>query len=76
MVCGVVNGGLGLKLAANSHNGIVAYGVMAGALGVLYIAIMVFRVGRRQSSVAERGRRRTGLRTSRRKEEREADASS
>jgi len=78
MVCGVVNGGLGLQLAANSHNGMVAYSVVAGVMGALYIAIVIFRVGRRKRSVgdADAGRRRAGPRRSRRKGVREVETSS
>ena len=79
MVCGIVNGGLGLQLAANSHKGMVAYSVVAGVVGVLYILLVVFRVGRRKRDagvVNDTGRRRAGPRTRRRKGVREVDVSS
>ncbi|KAH8810745.1 hypothetical protein F5884DRAFT_875530 [Xylogone sp. PMI_703] len=41
IICGIINGGLGLKLAANSPHGIIAYSIVAGAIGLLYIAVMV-----------------------------------
>jgi hypothetical protein len=41
IICGVINGGLGLQLAANSSNGNIAYGVVAGAMFVLYIVVIL-----------------------------------
>lgn len=41
IVLGVINGGLGLRLAGNSKNGEIAYGVVAGVLGLAYIAAVV-----------------------------------
>lgn len=38
---GIINGGLGLKLAANSTSGNIAYGVLAGFIGVAYLSAMV-----------------------------------
>lgn len=43
MILAVVNGGLGLKLANNSKNGKVAYGVVAGIVGLVYILFAVFK---------------------------------
>lgn len=43
MVLGIVNGGLGLQLAANTRNGEIAYGVVAGVVGVVYIVMMIVR---------------------------------
>lgn len=43
MLFGVVNGGLGLKLAADTHSGEIAYGVVAGVMGVAYIVAVVAR---------------------------------
>jgi hypothetical protein len=43
MILGVINGGLGLKLAANSKNGEIAYGVVAGVVALLYTLIVVFK---------------------------------
>jgi hypothetical protein len=37
----VINGGLGLQLAANSSKGNVAYGVVAGAMFVLYVVVVL-----------------------------------
>ncbi|KAG4435577.1 hypothetical protein IFR05_008923 [Cadophora sp. M221] len=43
MVLAVVNGGLGLKLAANTTNGKIAYGVVAGVVGLAYIVVCVLK---------------------------------
>jgi hypothetical protein len=43
MILAVVNGGLGLKLANNSKNGEIAYGVVAGIIGLIYILVTVFK---------------------------------
>ncbi|CZS91266.1 uncharacterized protein RCO7_01521 [Rhynchosporium graminicola] len=43
MVLAVINGGLGLKLACNSKAGAIAYGVIAGLVGVVYIAMCLFK---------------------------------
>ena len=37
VLLGMINGGLGLKLAANSTGGMIAYGVIAGVIGVTYL---------------------------------------
>lgn len=42
LILGVVNGGLGLKLAANSMKGEIAYGVIVGVIALLYIAVVLF----------------------------------
>lgn len=41
MICGIINGGLGLQLAANSSKGNIAYGVVAGAVFVIYIVVVL-----------------------------------
>lgn len=43
MLLAVVNGGLGLKLANNSKNGEIAYGVIAGVVGLIYILFAAFK---------------------------------
>ncbi|PBP17656.1 integral membrane protein [Diplocarpon rosae] len=43
MLLAVVNGGLGLQLAANSHNGEIAYGVVAGVVGVAYVVMVMIK---------------------------------
>jgi hypothetical protein len=37
VLLGIVNGGLGLQLAANTTAGEIAYGVVAGVVGLGYI---------------------------------------
>lgn len=41
ILLGILNGGFGLKLAANSTGGNIAYGVVAGIIGATYGAVMV-----------------------------------
>jgi hypothetical protein len=41
IICGVINGGLGLQLAADTSNGNIVYGVVAGAMFVLYIVVIL-----------------------------------
>ena len=43
MLCGIINGGLGLQLAANTKKGEIAYGVVAGIIGLIYILVTVFK---------------------------------
>lgn len=43
MFFAVINGGLGLKLAANSKSGSIAYGVVAGIMGVGYILAIALK---------------------------------
>ena len=42
IVLAVINGGLGLRLAANTKNGETAYGVIAAVMGLSYIGVVVF----------------------------------
>lgn len=41
IVLGIINGGLGLVLAANTTAGEILYGVIAGLMGIIYIAVVV-----------------------------------
>jgi hypothetical protein len=41
ILLGMINGGLGLKLAANTNAGKIAYGVVAGLMGSTYLAVMI-----------------------------------
>lgn len=41
ILLGMLNGGFGLKLAANSPGGNIAYGVVAGVIGATYVTVMV-----------------------------------
>ncbi|KAH8786507.1 integral membrane protein-like protein [Hyaloscypha finlandica] len=43
IVCGIVNGGLGLQLAGNSRGGMVGYSVVAWVVGVLYLLLVVVK---------------------------------
>lgn len=43
MILAVINGGLGLKLAANSKGGKIAYAVVAGVMGLGYILATVLK---------------------------------
>lgn len=43
MILGITNGGLGLRLAANTKNGEIAYGVIAGVVAVVYTVLVVFK---------------------------------
>ncbi|KAF4213538.1 hypothetical protein CNMCM8980_007796 [Aspergillus fumigatiaffinis] len=47
IILGIVNGGLGLQLADNTHGGKIAYGVVAGVCGAMYLAWVVYRLSRR-----------------------------
>ncbi|KAI9846772.1 MAG: hypothetical protein M1837_003621 [Sclerophora amabilis] len=41
LILGMINGGLGLRLADNTTKGKIAYGVIAGVVGVSYIAVVL-----------------------------------
>ena len=43
MLLAIINGGLGLKLAANTNGGKIAYGVVAGVVGVCYVAFVLIK---------------------------------
>ncbi|KAF7166258.1 hypothetical protein CNMCM5623_000015 [Aspergillus felis] len=44
IILGMVNGGLGLRLADNTPGGKIAYGVVAGVCGAMYLAWVVYRL--------------------------------
>lgn len=56
---GIINGGLGLKLADNSRKGEIAYGVIAGFMWVLWMAVILLATvksrGHRGSDMNEYG---------------------
>lgn len=52
LALGIINGGLGLRLASSSTAWVVAYSVIAGLMTVLYIGALVFK--RMRSPRAER----------------------
>ncbi|KAH8766305.1 integral membrane protein-like protein [Hyaloscypha sp. PMI_1271] len=57
IICGIVNGGLGLQLASNSKGGMVGYSVVAGVVGVLYsLLAVVKRKGRKGVQESEESR--------------------
>jgi len=63
LILGVINGGLGLQLAANTRGGEIAYGVVAGLMAIFYlfvIGVVGFRKGRGEGKV-ERGVEATEL---------------
>ncbi|KAF7907710.1 uncharacterized protein EAF01_005296 [Botrytis porri] len=50
---GIINGGLGLRLADNSKKGEIAYGLIAGFIWVLWVAVILFatvKIGGRRGS--------------------------
>ncbi|MCJ1386144.1 hypothetical protein MMC17_009270 [Xylographa soralifera] len=40
LILGAINGGLGLQLSANTVNGEIAYGVIAGVVFLIYVAVV------------------------------------
>lgn len=62
MILGVINGGLGLKLAANTNGGKIVYGVVAGVVGLVYLVLVLLkRKGRKNGGgVVVDGERRKG----------------
>ncbi|KAI9755621.1 MAG: hypothetical protein M4579_004194 [Chaenotheca gracillima] len=63
LILGMINGGLGLRLAANTTKGEIAYGVVAGVVGVSYIGIVLaasLRGRGRQVGQGETGEKLTG----------------
>jgi len=63
LILGVINGGLGLQLAANTRGGEIAYGVVAGVMAIFYlfvIGVVGFRKGKGGGKV-ERGEETTEL---------------
>jgi hypothetical protein len=54
IILGIANGGSGLQLAGASRSSIIAYGVIAGLMGLAYIAAIVFgelKRGRKSSQM-------------------------
>lgn len=47
---GIINGGLGLQLAANTKNGEIAYGVVAGVMWVSWMAVVIFVTAKKSRS--------------------------
>merc|ERR1711939_1218972 len=68
MLLAVINGGLGLKLANNSRNGEIAYGVVAAVVGVVYVVMCAFKRKSGSSGRGMRSGRRIGGRGLRKEE--------
>jgi len=51
IILGVINGGLGLQLSANTTSGMIAYGVIAGVVFLIYLAVVAI------TSIRSRGNR-------------------
>lgn len=49
ILLGIINGGLGLQLSDNTTAGEIAYGVIAGVVFLIYIAVIVV-MGRKKNS--------------------------
>lgn len=60
LVLGIVNGGLGLELASSSDAWVIAYGVIAGVMAVLYGLALLFRWWRMRSPAAKESRSSRG----------------
>jgi hypothetical protein len=43
LICGAINGGLGLQLAANNRGGEIAWGVVAGVVALVYTLAVVVK---------------------------------
>ena len=52
-ILAIINGGLGLQLAANTKGGEIAYGVVAGLVGLLYIVVATTGEMRRKKTNAK-----------------------
>ncbi|KAH7321931.1 hypothetical protein BKA65DRAFT_513289 [Rhexocercosporidium sp. MPI-PUGE-AT-0058] len=48
---GIINGGLGLQLAGNSRNGEIVYGVVAGVMWLIWMAVIVLAFLRSRNKV-------------------------
>lgn len=51
IILGMINGGLGLQLAGIASSYMIAYGVCAGVMGLLYIASIVYGEMKRKRNV-------------------------
>ncbi|SMQ52532.1 unnamed protein product [Zymoseptoria tritici ST99CH_3D7] len=50
IILGLINGGLGLQLAGQSRAVYIAYGVVAGVVGLVYLAAIIFGERKRSST--------------------------
>jgi hypothetical protein len=55
-----VNGGLGLRLAANARRCEIGYAVLAGVVGVLWVGLVLGGVGRGKKAGGRVVRRKEG----------------
>ena len=61
IILAVINGGLGLQLSGNTVKGEIAYGVIAGVMFVLYLAVLAISYLRKDKSpVGETGEKMVG----------------
>lgn len=51
---GIINGGLGFRLAANTHTGYIVYSVVAGIVWLLYVASIVYGERKRVKNSPEK----------------------
>ena len=52
---GIINGGLGLKLSANTKSGEIAYGVVAGVMWCIWMAVILIAFLRSRNPKSETG---------------------
>lgn len=57
ILLGLVNGGLGLQLAGSRGSSVIAYGVIAGIMGLAYLAAIIFGEMKRRKAGESRGRK-------------------
>ena len=55
LALGIINGGIGLMLADNTTGGEIAYGVVAGVMGTVYIAAIAWWIRTRIAEVEKQG---------------------
>ncbi|MCJ1311596.1 hypothetical protein MMC25_005269 [Agyrium rufum] len=55
LALGIINGGIGLMLAGNTTGGEIAYGVIAGVMGSIYVAVIVWWINGRIAEVRKQG---------------------
>jgi len=60
VTAGIINGGLGLMLAGNTVKGEIAYGVIAGVIWVVWLAVVIWSSLRAKGSIGETGKKALG----------------
>ena len=53
MIIGIVNGGLGIKLAGSPRGFLIAYAVLAGIFGVAYVGAAIFGTFKKSRSLKQ-----------------------